>query len=69
MNEGGGAAPRLFLSSVCGHLFVGVALPVPVSSVFARSWEDLALDSAPRLADVLFWIFAIAPAVAIDREN
>jgi hypothetical protein len=32
--------------------------------VLGRSWEDLALDSAPRLADVLFWIFVIAPAVA-----
>jgi len=39
-----------------------------VCSVLGRSWEDLALDSAPRLADVLFWIFVIALAVAITRE-
>jgi hypothetical protein len=38
--------------SVYGHLFVGVDLPVLVGSVFGRSWEFLALDSVPDLADV-----------------
>ena len=35
-----------------GHPFVGVDLPVLVGSVFGRSWEALALDSVPKLADV-----------------
>ena len=69
MNYGGGSVPKLLIPSVYGHLFVGVALPVVVSSVFGRSWEDLALDSAPRLANVLFWIIAIVPTIAINREN
>ncbi len=30
----------------------GADLPVLIGSVFGRSWEVLALDSAPRLADV-----------------